>query len=130
MSARKPSRQRLATCSPRQARQAKLDGIHWPEKRVKHRKKSAVTGLFETCSAHSGLALAKAARQGFDAILVSTAFQSDSRSATRPLGPIRLALLQRAFPTARIYALGGISVTTAKRLKRAHIYGVALVSFT
>jgi thiamine-phosphate pyrophosphorylase len=119
----------LASCTPRQARSAKLDGLHWPEKALKHRHVSASHSLIETTSAHSGLAIAKASRAGFDAVLVSTAFASDSPSASRPLGPIRLARLQRTFPTAKIYALGGISLRTAKRLSRTGIYGVALVSF-
>jgi thiamine-phosphate pyrophosphorylase len=86
--------------------------------------------MIETTSAHGGLAIAKAARLGLDAILVSTAFASRSPSATRPLGAIRLAKLQRAFPHARLYALGGINLTTAKALSRTRICGVALVSFS
>jgi thiamine-phosphate pyrophosphorylase len=119
----------LASCTPRQARAAKLDGVHWPQKRLKFRQKSATQGLLETTSSHSGLAIAKASRAGFDAILVSTAFESESPSATRPLGAIRLAILQRMFPSTPIYALGGISLNTIKKLRRTRISGVALVSF-
>lgn len=120
---------RLATCSPREARNAKLSGVHWPQKRLKHRFASKTSGLIETTSVHTGLALAKAARLGLDAILVSTAFASQSPSATKPLGAIRLAMLQRMFPKARIYALGGINLKTALSLTRTQIYGVALVSY-
>lgn len=121
---------RLATCTPRQARNAKLDGVHWPQKRLGLRRKSATRGLIETTSAHSGLALAKAAKLGLDGILVSTAFSSDSPSATRPLGPIRLARLKRAFPKANIYALGGVTPSKVKSLWRTRICGVAVVSFS
>ena len=120
---------RLATCSPCEARAAKLDGLHWPQKRLAKRVKSSTKGLIETASAHRGLAIATAMRGGIDAILVSTAFASDSPSASSPVGPVRLAMLQRAFPRARLYALGGITHQTAKQLKRTRIYGVGLVSF-
>jgi thiamine-phosphate pyrophosphorylase len=120
---------RLATCTPQQARKAHLDGLHWPQKRLKYRRVSATSDLVETTSAHGGLAVAKAAKLGMNAILVSTAFESKSPSATRPLGAIRLALLQRLFPKAHIYALGGINLQTAKLLAHTHIAGVALVSF-
>jgi thiamine-phosphate pyrophosphorylase len=126
---RAPGAIQLATCAPRQARRAKLGGLHWPEKSLKRRHLSAIRGLIETTSAHGGLALAKASNAGFDAILVSTAFASDSPSAGRPLGAIRLARMQRAFPAAKIYALGGITLKTIKKLSRTRIYGVALVSF-
>jgi thiamine-phosphate pyrophosphorylase len=122
-------RLRLATCKPRQARSANLDGVHWPQRRLGLRRKSATRGLVETSSAHNGLAVAKAAQLGLDGILVSTAFSSQSPSATRPLGAIRLARLQRAFPKAKIYALGGITLAKVKSLWRTRIYGVALVSF-
>ena len=120
---------RLATCSPRQARKANIDGVHWPEKRLKFRRASAVTRLIETTSAHRGLAIAKAARLGIKTILVSTAFASNSPSATRPLGALRLAKLQRMFPNIRLYGLGGVTSSTIKSIWRTGIYGVALVSF-
>ena len=120
---------RLATCSPRMARKANLDGIHWPEKRLKFRRASAVTGLIETASAHHGLAIAKSARLGISIILVSTAFASNSPSATRPLGALRLAKLQSMFPNVRLYGLGGVTSSKIKAIWRTGIYGVALVSF-
>jgi thiamine-phosphate pyrophosphorylase len=120
----------LATCTPKAARRAKRDGVHWPQKRLKYRHVSKSKGLIETTSAHGGLAVAKAARLGFDAILVSTAFASKSLSATRPLGALRLAKLQRAFPHARLYALGGITERTTQALTRTRMCGVALVSFS
>lgn len=126
-----PSQRRLylATCMPREARAAKLDGVHWPQRRLAYRRKSATHGLIETYSAHRGLAIALGSKLGFDAILVSTAFVSNSPSAGKPLGAIKLAKLQGAFPKARLYALGGITLATTKRLTRTRICGVALVSF-
>lgn len=124
---------RLATVLPRLARQNRLDGIHWPEKRLKLRNRSKTGGLIETASAHRGLSIGKAQRLGIRAILVSVAFPSQSPSANRPgagrfKGTIRLALLQRAFPTCDLYALGGIRAKTVRLLARSKLYGVALIS--
>lgn len=119
---------RLATTSARASRRASLDGVHWPEKRLKKRCRSAMAGLIETASAHRGLSIAKARQQGITHILVSVAFPSRSPSAGRPRGPIRLALLQRAFPDCAIYALGGITGSTVIRLTRTGLAGVALIS--
>jgi thiamine-phosphate pyrophosphorylase len=120
---------RLATCAYREARVGGLDGVHWPQSRLSYRRKSAAAGLIETSSAHSGLAIGRAIQLGLSVILVSTVFSSDSPSAKRPLGPIRLAKLQRTFPTAQLYALGGVTVKTAKKLSRTQVHGVAFVSF-
>jgi thiamine-phosphate pyrophosphorylase len=127
---RTPKAVRLASCSPRQARQAKLDGIHWPNARLKHRRASATKGLMETASAHRGLDIAKALSTGVQAVLISTMFASNSPSAKRPLGAIRLATLQRAFPNACLFALGGITQKNAARLRTTGIYGIGLVSFS
>ncbi len=118
----------LATVTPRQARQAKLVGVHWPEKRLRMRKRSQSGSLVETASAHRGLTLGLASQRGLSIFLVSTAFRSDSPSAKTPKGPVRLALLQRTFPACQIFALGGIHEQTVKRLINTGIYGVALVS--
>lgn len=124
----KDTRLRLATASAMAVRRAHLDGIHWPQKHLCKRLRSGCVGLIETASAHNGLAIARARRQKMAAILISTAFPSDSPSAGRPLGPIRLARLQRAFPDAPLYALGGIDATTVRRLRHSGLCGVALVS--
>jgi thiamine-phosphate pyrophosphorylase len=120
---------RLATVSPAAARAAGLDGVHWPKARLRFRHASATKGLIETCSAHRGLDIARARRLKLDGVLVSTAFASASLSAKRPMGHLRLARLARVFPDIAIFALGGITAKTARRLKGTRVYGVALVSF-
>jgi thiamine monophosphate synthase len=124
---------RLATVLPHQARAGGLDGVHWPENRLRLRLRSKVGGLVETASAHRGLTIGKAQRLGIRAILISVAFPSQSPSANRPgasrfKGAIRLALLQRAFPACNLFALGGIRAKTARQLRRSRLYGVALIS--
>lgn len=124
---------RLATVLPRVARQKCLDGIHWPEKRLRFRHRSKVNGLIETASAHRGLSIGRAQKLGVRAILISVAFTSQSPSAKTPgngraKGPIRLALLQQKFPACDLYALGGIHAKTTRQLARSGLYGVALIS--
>jgi hypothetical protein len=118
----------LASCRPRQARKAGLDGVHWPQGRLKFRYRSACQGLIETASAHNGLEISKARKAGISAILVSTAFPSFSPSAKRPFGACRLNKLARAFPDCTLFALGGIDAKNARGLIHTRIYGVALVS--
>jgi thiamine-phosphate pyrophosphorylase len=94
------------------ARRIGADGVHWPEKLMSRRR--AAPGLIETASAHSRLALARAARQGMDAAILSTVFASGSASASRPMGAIRFRLLARGFALP-VYALGGIGPDNAAR---------------
>ncbi|NJR20101.1 MAG: thiamine phosphate synthase [Hyphomonadaceae bacterium] len=120
----------LATVLPKQARSAQLNGVHWSQKHLHRRRQSQMSGLIETCSARRGLHIARAQNLGLDGVLVSTAFASNSPTARRPLGPIRLAILAQRFPNIAIFALGGITPQRAKRLISSGIYGVALVSMT
>jgi thiamine-phosphate pyrophosphorylase len=123
----------LATVSPRLARTLALDGLHWPNRRLRLRRRSAVRGLTETASAHSAREAIRAGRAGIATVLVSPVFPSRSPSAGRPLGPVRLAALVRtlraAVPGLRVLALGGITARTARRLGGTGVSGVAGVSF-
>jgi thiamine-phosphate pyrophosphorylase len=119
----------LATCSAKQARQAGLNGIHWPQHRLRLRCASQIGDLLETASAHNGLEIARARALGIRCILVSTVFESASPSAKRPLGPLRLAGLARAFPDCSLFALGGITDKSARTLLGTGAYGIALVSY-
>jgi thiamine-phosphate pyrophosphorylase len=120
----------LATCSARQARRLGLNGVHWPNGRLRSRRRSQMAGLLETASAHCGLEIARAARAGVKAILISPVFASNSPSAKRPLGQHRLAKLARSFPDCALFALGGVTEQSVQALTHTGIYGVAGVSFT
>ncbi len=100
------------------------DGVHLPE-RLAHRApalKRAHPGWWVTVAAHS----VRAARTVADAVVISPALPSRSRSAGAPLGPVRLAALVRA--TGRpAYALGGVNNKTARRLVDAGLIGLAAV---
>jgi thiamine-phosphate pyrophosphorylase len=101
------------------------DGVHLPE-RLAHlatRLSQAHPGWLVTSAAHS-LAAARASRA--DAVVISVAFPSNSPSAVRALGPIRLAMCVRAAGRAA-YALGGLNNKTARRLLDAGLIGLAAV---
>jgi thiamine-phosphate pyrophosphorylase len=127
--ASKSSHIELATVAQKHFDRKSLHGIHWPNKRLKYKKRSTTQGILETASAHNGLQISRALGLGIDAILISTAFASASPSARRPLGPVRLAILARRFPEARLYGLGGISTSRLKRLADTGLFGVAGVDF-
>lgn len=101
------------------------DGVHLPE-RLAHRAtrlRRAHPAWIVTSAAHS-LRAARASRA--DAVVISTALPSNSPSARRALGPLRLAALVRA-AGRRAYALGGINNKTARRLIDAGLIGFAAV---
>jgi len=104
------------------------DGVHLPE-RLAHRAKrlkAAHPDWIVTTAAHSTRAARNALARGADAAVVSTAFPSRSASAGAPMGPIRMALLAR-LAHGPVYALGGVTNKTARRLKDAGLVGLAAV---
>jgi thiamine-phosphate pyrophosphorylase len=107
------------------AAKVRADGVHLPE-RLAHRARAlrrARPGWLVTSAAHS---LPAARRAKAQAVVISVALPSRSRSAAAALGPVRLAALARACPRP-VYALGGISDETARRLLDAGLFGLAAV---
>jgi thiamine-phosphate pyrophosphorylase len=103
-------------------------GVHLPE-RLAHcarRLKAARPDWTVTAAAHSLSAARRALAAGADAVVVSTAFESHSASAGRPMGPVRLALLARQ-AGGPVYALGGITQKNARRLAGLRLAGLAAV---
>jgi len=92
-------------------------GVHLPERDLRlapgirqRRPDWLITG-----AAHSSRALIRAEASGVDAVLLSAIFPSNSPSAGRPIGPVRLALMARSIKTP-VFALGGVNGRTAARL--------------
>lgn len=85
------------------------DGVHWPEACAGHARKWQRRFLYQTQSAHSPASL----RQSVcDAVLLSTAFPSNSPSAGQAMGAVRFR--SQALKTEKIvYALGGVNGATA-----------------
>jgi thiamine-phosphate pyrophosphorylase len=104
------------------------DGVHLPE-RLAHRARrlrAAHPAWIVTTAAHSARAARRGLAAGADAVVVSTAFASNSPSAGPAVGPIRLALLVRA-ARGPVYALGGINNKTARLLRDTGLVGLAAV---
>ena len=103
-------------------------GVHLPERRVDQAPRLRARwpqGVW-TGAAHSASALRSAAAAGLDAALLSAVFPSRSPSAGPPLGPVRLAALARTV-SLPIYALGGVDVRTAHRLRGSGVAGIAAI---
>lgn len=108
----------LVAADPRLARRIGADGVHWPEARLRARRRAFVPrGFIETAAAHSRRALANAARCGVDAVIVSAVFASASPSAGPPIGVLRFRRLALASPLP-VYGLGGVDADTASRVRR------------
>jgi thiamine-phosphate pyrophosphorylase len=105
----------------RLATQAGAHGLHLPERLAGRAPALRQPGWLVTAAAHS----MRAARvEGVDAVVISAIFPSRSASAGRPMGPIRLARLVRR-AASPVYALGGITDETARRLLPTGVVGIA-----
>ena len=119
----------LAGADPALARAVGADGVHLPE-RLAHRARAlrrAHPGWVVTAAAHSGQAIARAARFGAQAVLVSPVFESLSPSAGPPLTALKFAALARRAKLP-VYALGGVDEKTAPRLLGSGAVGIAAVA--
>jgi thiamine-phosphate pyrophosphorylase len=114
----------LVSADPALAARIGADGVHWPEKRLTGVRSRAPDSI-ETTAAHSRLALARAARLGVDAAIVSTVFPSRSTTAGAAMGPLRFRQLARMSPLP-VYALGGVNARNAARAMH-HAAGWAAV---
>jgi len=106
----------------------RADGLHLPERLAgragDNRRLSRRFRL--TAAAHSLPAIRRARAAGVEALVVSPVFPSRSVSAGRPLGPWMFRCLVRDAGLP-VYALGGVTPTTAKRLRGSGACGLAAV---
>ncbi len=115
----------LIAADPHLALTVGADGVHWPEARLSEARRWRGRFPIQTASAHSRRAISTATRQEIDAVLVSSVFPSQSKSAGRPLGAPRFrALLHNC--QVPVYALGGINAQNASRISR--VAGLSTVS--
>ena len=120
----------LIGADARLAAGAGAHGVHLPERDLARatRLRARWPHWRLTGAAHGARALRTAALCGLDAALLSPAFSSVSPSAGRPLGPMRVARLARE-ARLPIYALGGITPVTARRLQGCGAVGLAGIGF-
>ncbi len=108
----------------------RADGLHLPEGRVRHGdavwRRARRPGFLITQAAHGRRAIAAADRRGIDAVLLAPVFATASHADAKPLGPIRFARLVRLSPLP-VYALGGMTPGTARRLRGIRIAGIAAI---
>jgi thiamine-phosphate pyrophosphorylase len=112
----------LIAADPELARRVGADGVHWPEARIAPRDGP---GLI-TAAAHNADAVARAARYGADACILSPVFPTRSKPRREPLGVFRASqLAQRsAIP---VIALGGVTARNAQLLAGRGFAGVAAI---
>ncbi len=113
------------------ARSVGADGVHLPEWMVWRNpaawRLARPPAWFVTASAHGPAALHRAHRIGADAAILSPVFPTASHPGARTLGPYRFSAWRHSVPLP-VYALGGITPVTAKRLKAAGAAGLAGVT--
>jgi thiamine-phosphate pyrophosphorylase len=107
------------------ARSAKADGVHLPERAAGSLRRRR-RGWIVTVAAHGPKGLARAARIGADAAVLSPIFPSRSPSASQPIGPWRAGCWAR-WVRLPVYALGGINGRTVRRLPIGAFSGVAAI---
>lgn len=110
------------------ARLVGANGVHLPERMMGRAKRLRARhpNWVITTAAHSPRAIAKAARLGLDAALVSPVFISQSPSAGRPLGQTRVALWISG-TRMPVIALGGIGHKNARLLAGTGVWGIAAI---
>ena len=100
------------------AEEVGADGLHLPERllpgaaaiRRRH------PGWLITAASHSAGALRRAQTARLDAALLSPVFPTRSHPNAPVLGAYRHRALQNAAPRLPVYALGGVNITTVRRL--------------
>lgn len=104
------------------------DGVHLPERLMGQAKRMSARhpNWIMTTAAHSPRAIAKAAKLGLDAALLSPVFVSQSPSAGRPLGPTRVARWVRT-TSLPVIALGGVDHKKARLLSGTGVWGFAAI---
>jgi len=117
----------------RRSRPLLAHGIHLPERALLQSSfgKRTRPNLLVTAAAHSERTLMAAKRAGVDAVLISPVFATESHARAKPLGVMRFAALARRARELGlgVYALGGISPATQKRLRGIPMDGIAGIGF-
>lgn len=114
----------------RLARALGADGLHLSEASVRRASRRWMSGRrpgwIVTSAAHSLRAVRLAAALGVDAVLLSPVFATRSHPGAPTIGPLRFARWVRDSPLP-VYALGGIDVPGARRLRHSGAAGFAAI---
>ncbi|MDA0305926.1 MAG: thiamine phosphate synthase [Proteobacteria bacterium] len=132
----------LVAGDPRLAVKVGADGLHLPEAMARRGPGAwrtwfpgrgedgggAWAGWLITAAAHSPAALRRAETAGADAVLLSPVFPSQSHPDAAHLGNLRFRALCAA-SRLPVYALGGVTKATARRLRGSGAAGLAGIGF-
>ncbi len=118
----------LVSADPELADACDADGVHWPPGHAKAARiwRRLQPGRLMTMPAHDRRELVLAEKAGADAALLSPVFATRSHPGAFPIGAMRAGTLVRSCALP-VYALGGITADTAKRLSGAGFAGVAAI---
>ena len=104
------------------------DGIHLSEYALRHGLHTwrhwCPAQWLVTAAAHTPVALRRAAMIGADAALLAPVFPTASHPERMSIGTLRLARWSRESPLP-VYALGGIDISTIRRLTGCPLAGIA-----
>ncbi len=106
------------------------DGVHFPEGMAKKLPGEIIRPYKKfmiTTAAHNKRALAQAVKINVDAILLSPVFPTKSHEGAKSLGLTRFAIECEAVKRP-IYALGGISQLSGRKLRQTNCAGIAGIS--
>jgi thiamine-phosphate pyrophosphorylase len=117
----------LVAGDARLARAVGADGVHWPERRARLGPARPWPRALATCAAHGVPGLVAARRIGADAVLLSPVFATRSHPGAAPLGIVRWGLARRTGGCVPVLALGGVTCTSAGRLRGLHPDGYAAI---
>jgi thiamine-phosphate pyrophosphorylase len=110
------------------AARVRAGGVHFPEKLVHQARAWRIRRRhwLITVAAHSLPAIFRARKFGADAVLLSPAFPTESHAGASGFGALRFArLIQSA--GMPVYALGGITSGSVRRLKGSGATGIAAI---
>ncbi len=114
----------------RLARAIRADGLHLSEVSVRRASRRWMSGRrpgwIVTSAAHSPRAVRLAAALGVDAVLLSPVFTTRSHPGAPTIGPLRFARWVGDSPLP-VYALGGVDVPGARRLRHSGAAGFAVI---
>lgn len=120
----------LVAGDPRLALAVGAAGLHLPEGLVRSGDRRwrlwRKPGWLVTAAAHSPAAIARARRAGVDAVLLSPVFATESHPGAASLGPLAFAAWTRTAGVP-VYALGGMTAATTRRLSGSGAAGVAAI---
>ena len=114
----------LIAADPELALQVGAAGVHWPEHKLPPERDTRFHLM--TASAHSRVAVARAASCGADACILGPVFETRSASGNAPIGIFRASQIARG-STIPVIALGGIASSNAHKLSGRGFAGVAAV---